>query len=70
MTLEDYMRANGLSDRAMGKLIGVSHSIVVRYRNGVLRPSWDVMDEILRVTGGAVRPDDFISIIRGPLRLR
>jgi len=61
MTLEEWMRAKGLSDRAMGKLIGISHSIVVRYRTGELRPSWPVLDEILRVTEGAVRPDSFIQ---------
>lgn len=61
MTLAEWMALTQTSDAAMAKAIGVSKSIVTRYRNGLIRPRWPVLDEIVRVTNGAVMPNDFLS---------
>lgn len=61
MTLREWMQLTGTNDRALADEIGVAKSIVTRYRNGLLRPGWPVLDEIVRVTRGAVMPNDFLS---------
>ncbi len=61
MTLAEWMAITKTTDRDFAENIGVARTIVVRYRNGLLRPSWPVLDEIVRATNGAVMPNDFLS---------
>jgi hypothetical protein len=61
MTLREWMTITGTSDRDFAEQIGVARTIVVRYRNGLIRPSWPVLDEIVVATNGAVMPNDFLA---------
>jgi transcriptional regulator with XRE-family HTH domain len=66
MTLDDYCKLKGYTDRAFADLIGVTRPSVTRYRAGTSRPDWTVMDEIMRVTNHAVMPNDFIRVQSQP----
>lgn len=61
MKLADYLSRNKLTRAAFGAQIGVSHAAVVRYVRGQRRPAWGVMEKIEAVTGGKVKPNDFLE---------
>lgn len=67
MTLDEYLStaidANGkkLSDAAFGELCSMSQSQVSRLRNGKSKPSFETIEAIRTVTGGAVSPNDWFS---------
>ena len=62
MKLKDYMVVHGVGLTEMARLLGVSEVAVSRYRQGARRPSPDVMRRIIRVTKGAVTPNDFYDL--------
>ena len=61
MTLEKYMKANGYTDNKFADKIGVSRVAVTLYRNGQRIPRPAVMERIVDVTEGRVKPNDFYS---------
>ncbi len=58
--LRRYMRANGLSQRAFARLIGVRSSAVCRWIAGERVPRPTQMAKIFKETGGAVTANDFM----------
>lgn len=66
MKLVEYLKEKHLTTEAFAALIGVDRTTVGRWLgpdgNGkVIRPRWDVMDQIAAVTGGQVMPNDFME---------
>jgi transcriptional regulator with XRE-family HTH domain len=61
MNLRDYMAAHGLTDEAMGKLIGRHRTRVSRYRRGLERPDWSAVARIAEATAGAVGAADWVA---------
>lgn len=62
MTLKEYMDEHGLSERALADLLKVSRVSVNRWRNGERFPSKACLADLFRVTGGAVRAEDFFEL--------
>jgi DNA-binding transcriptional regulator YdaS (Cro superfamily) len=56
------MQQRGLGDRAFAELVGVDRSTVANWRIGRRRPDNRSLDAILRVTEGAVTPNDFFAV--------
>lgn len=61
MKLAEYLQKHSLSASEFARRIGVSHSAVVRYRNGKRRPDWQTLQKITEETGGAVSAQDFFE---------
>jgi transcriptional regulator with XRE-family HTH domain len=61
MQLGSYLKIAGLTPDQFAARIGVDAVSVRRYLAGSRRPAWSVMQDIVRVTEGAVGPDDFLS---------
>ena len=61
MQLASYLKIAGLTPEQFAQRIEVDAVSVRRYLAGSRRPRWTVMQEIVRVTEGAVGPDDFLS---------
>ena len=61
MTLEQYLRANGITDAAFGSAAGLSQAQVSRIKRGVSMPSWDAIGKIMKATGGDVTANDFAA---------
>ena len=59
MQLSVYLKQHDFTVTQFAKMIGVSHSAVVRYNKGQRRPAKDVLGRIVDVTGGDVRANDF-----------
>lgn len=64
MRLADYLAQKGLTQAVFARKIGVSQGSVARYLKGERRPNWAVLQRIQKVTGGAVRPEDFFDAPR------
>ena len=62
MTLDEHIKRTGVKNAEFARLIGVSGEAVRRYREGARIPSAEVMRRIVRVTGGAVQPNDFYEL--------
>lgn len=54
MTLEEFMRREGLSDRDMARLIGRSRATVTRYRRRTVAPPIVVIAKLLEMSGQAI----------------
>ena len=63
MTLEAYLKANGIKEADFASQIGVEQSTVNRLKRGSV-PSREVMARIFEATGGDVRADDFFGLPR------
>jgi len=61
MTLDKYLKANGLSRRAFGEMIDVERSTVARWALGDRQPPLAMVARIEQVTGGAVRFEDWLE---------
>ena len=61
MKLSEWLETNNLTASAFADQLGVSVSTVTRCMNGQRRPEWPTLDAILKATGGAVTPNDFLS---------
>lgn len=69
MKLRDYLAASGISISAFARMIGVSAAAVGRYVAGHRVPRPKHMRQIMDVTNGAVRPEDFLpNFGREPLQ--
>lgn len=58
MGLKDYRKANSLSAAEMGRLLGVTHSTILRWEDGKMSPSAHFIRKINEVTRGAVTAND------------
>jgi transcriptional regulator with XRE-family HTH domain len=56
MTLNDYMRGEGMTDDAMSKKIGVSRSAVTQYRLGDRMPKPEILVRLVEATNKKVSP--------------
>jgi len=66
MTLQDYLSKEGFTFTAFAALIGTDYpSTVERYAKGRQIPGRSMMKEIVRVTNGAVMPNDFYGLHGG-----
>lgn len=61
MKLADWLKSTNTRRYAFAEAIGVSSSVVTDYCRDVYRPAPDVMEEIVKATGGAVTANDFLS---------
>ncbi len=60
MTLEAFLKANGLKQAQFAEMVGASEGAVSRWLSGASRPSWDRLSVIEAATAGAVMPSDFM----------
>ena len=60
--LQKYIESKKLTQSDFAKLLGVSQATVSRYLEGVVIPSAKIMAEIVKITNGAVTPNDFYGI--------
>lgn len=61
MTLSQYLSQQDLTHEAFAALIGVNPSTAWRYANGKRQPRRAIMRRIVKVTAGAVGPQDFLD---------
>jgi transcriptional regulator with XRE-family HTH domain len=57
--LKKWRKERGLSQEALGKLIGVTKASVSRYEQGRV-PEWPVMLEIVEISKCEVTPNDWL----------
>lgn len=62
--LAAYILANGLTQEQFGSRLGVSGATVHRWMKGKVRPSWNNVREIQRVTDGAICAADFVPVAK------
>ncbi len=62
MTLDEYIRAAGMTNAEFGDLVGANHSTISRLRKGGQVPNPDLMVAIFDKTGGSVTANDFYGI--------
>lgn len=67
--LRRWRQAQGLTLAALGSLIGVTKHTVSSYETGRRYPRPVTLAAIVRVTGGAVTPADFLPASPPPSRL-
>lgn len=60
MRLTAYLQENKISDAEFARRVGVSHSLVHRWKSGEKRPSMETAARIRDATDGAVSADDFM----------
>lgn len=61
MTLDQFRRDRNLRLTDLASLLGAKPSTVHGWLNGHRRPSWEWVERIHEVTGGAVSADDFMT---------
>ena len=52
--LSAYLKEKGISQNAFARLVGIHPSVVSRYLNDGVKPTFDLAAKIESVTGGAV----------------
>jgi transcriptional regulator with XRE-family HTH domain len=60
MTLDEYLRAEGITETAFARKIGLSQPQVNRIRSSKSWPGREVMARIYKATDEKVKPDDFV----------
>lgn len=63
MQLDDWLKAENLTEAAFAVRIEVSQAAVNRYRKGQRYPDRRVMRRIMRETLGSVSSEDFLNLI-------
>lgn len=66
--LDALLRARGLTNAQVGRLLGVDPSLVSRFRNGRRVPDADQLAAMVAAVDGSV--DDVLGIHPGPRRVR
>ena len=61
MTLAEYLQQHDLTATSFAEQIGVAIGSVSRYASGDRTPRPAIMRRIIKVTGGAVGPQDFLG---------
>ena len=62
MTLDAYLIQNSLKDAEFAAKVGCDRTTIYRIRSKGQRPSPELMDHIVRETGGTVQPNDFYGL--------
>lgn len=62
MTLDQYLKSNGLTQSAFAALIGVDQTTIHRMLASGQIPSKPTMIKIVEKTNGAVTPNDFFEV--------
>ena len=62
MTLAEYLQQHDLTATRFAEQIGVATGSVSRYASGDRFPHPDIMRRIIKVTDGAVGPQDFLGL--------
>jgi transcriptional regulator with XRE-family HTH domain len=62
MGLREYRRLKNLSAVEFGRLVGVTHSTVLRWEDGKIFPAAESLQKIQSVTNGAVTPNDLFQV--------
>ena len=62
MTLDDYLKREGLSGPEFAKIVGVDPSTIWRIKKGKVLPHFRTLKAIVRTTDGAVTINDLISL--------
>jgi transcriptional regulator with XRE-family HTH domain len=60
MTLDQYLKQNGITETAFAAQIGVNQSSVNRMRKGLISPDILTLGRIVEATAGAVTLADFV----------
>ncbi len=68
MKLADYMKREGLDDAAIaGKVatddLPCERTMISRFRRGIRRPEWRMINRIAEVTNNEVTGDDWMKLI-------
>lgn len=61
MTLEEYLKAEGMNASAFAKLLNVTPSTVTRWLTTDRKPDLELMVKIEDATGGKVTMRDFVA---------
>lgn len=64
MTLNDYMKNNGLNDQKLADKVGVSRSAITQYRLGDRMPKPEILVKLVAATDNEVSPLDLASGLR------
>lgn len=64
MTLNDYMKNNGLNDQKLADKVGVSRSAITQYRLGDRMPKPEILVKLIAATDNEVSPLDLASGLR------
>ena len=62
MHLSDYMLWKNLTDADVASRIGRDRATVSRIRRRVVRPDWDTIAQLKKMSGGEIMADDFIKL--------
>ena len=66
MTLNEYLKLHDRNDADFAERIRRDRTTVSRWRRGITRPEWEDVEAIVKATGGAVSPNDFIPVPSEP----
>ena len=61
MKLETYLKDKRIPQNEFARSIDVSPATVNRWIKSNRRPNWVTMERIKEVTGGRVKPNDFLN---------
>lgn len=64
MTLNDYMKNNGMTDQTLADTLGVSRSAVTQYRLGDRMPKPEILVKLVAATENQVSPIDLVEGLR------
>lgn len=59
MTLPEYLRVQGKTQRDFSRIAGIPESTVSRLVRGICRPDWPTIDKVKKATRGKVTANDF-----------
>lgn len=62
MKLEVWMSITNTSDEMLALSLSIDRSFANRLRRGVKRPSAGLMEKIVKISRGAVTPNDFFNL--------
>lgn len=65
MHLSDFMRLKNLTDAEVADQIGVSRVTVNRIRRRMVRPDWETITKLNRMSRGAITANDFAELENG-----
>jgi hypothetical protein len=61
LSLDEWMKEDGLDDGRVGEMVGKDRTTVYRIRTGKTKPSFDFIDSIVTASGGRVQPNSFFK---------
>jgi transcriptional regulator with XRE-family HTH domain len=59
MHLDQYMEKTGLDDEQIARLCGVSRTTISRIRRRKVRPDWETIQQLRKLSRGAITASDF-----------